>query len=157
MEKKLNVLDYFTNKHLNYDDLLKNYNNSLIEISKSEKEYSELTMDYNYLGKKYNDSLIEISKSEKKYSELTMKYDELLKNYNDLKVYFAISESNKDWCNKYHNLIDNIKKNNNDIKDIINKQLNIIDEINDKINDKIYLMLMNNLKEIFDKLKIQLM
>ena len=22
MEKKLNVLDYFTNKHLNYDDLL---------------------------------------------------------------------------------------------------------------------------------------
>ena len=143
MEKKLNVLDYFTNKHLNYDDLLKNYNNSLIEINKSEEKYSELTMNYNYVWKNYNDSLIEINKSEEKYSELTMKYDELFKNYNDFKVYLMLMN-------------DNIKKNNNDIKDIINKQLNIIDEINDKINDKIYLMLMNNLKEIFDKLKIQL-
>ena len=135
-DKKLNVLDYLMNKHMSYDDLLKGYNKLKIEISGVKGKYNQLINKYNELGKKYH--------------HLLSKYDTLEGNYN--KKYRRLVEEYNEITIQFHEYIDYLENNSNTIKEIIIKQLELIDDIKDTIKDNIYLLIMNNLKKINDHL-----
>ena len=146
-DKKLNVLDYLMNKHMNYDDLLKGYNKLKIEVSEFEVKYNQLVNEYNELGTEYN--------------HLSSKYDTLEDNYNEIeknlkghynKKYKRLVEEYNEITIQFHEYIDYLENNSNTIKEIIIKQLELIDDIKDGIKDNTYLLIMNNLKKINDRL-----
>ena len=142
-DKKLNVLDYLMNKHMSYDDLLKGYNKLKIEISGVEGKYNQIINEYNELGKEYNEL-------GKEYNHLLSKYHTLEDNYN--KRYKRLVDEYNKVTMQFHEYINYLENNSITIKEIIIKQLELIDDIKDKIKDNIYLLIMNNLKKINDHL-----
>ena len=151
---KSGVLKYLTNNHLTYDELVINYNKSLMENSKIKTEYDELFDQYLELEYKFNKLKSNHNKLKNEYIIKDTQYNTLQEENNEIKSDIKVIK--KDRTNmevvfiKFYNRLYNFVVN---IKPSMEQLLNIVDEVKEQINDNYYLESMNILKKIFDETK----
>jgi len=148
------ILKYLTNNHLTYDELVISYNKSLIVNSKLKNEYDDLFDQYVELEEKFNRFKCNHNKLKDeiiiKECECNGLKEELNEIKSDIKV-IKKDRSNMEivfikFYDRLHNYVVNIKPS-------MEKLLNTVDEIKEKISDNHYLESMNILKKIYDETK----
>ena len=151
---KSGVLKYLTNNHLTYDELVINYNKSLMENSKIKTEYDDLFDQYLELEFKFNKLKSNHNKLKNEYIIKDTQYNTLQEENNEIKSDIKVIKKDRTnmevvfikFYNRLHNFVVNIKPS-------MEQLLNIVDEVKEQINDNHYLESMNILKKIFDETK----